>query len=255
MRGQRRSATRAVRHDLVSFIDKSAVENVFQRPPLGLDIIIVVSDVRVFHIHPVAHAVGHFLPLGLVLPHAFLALTDKRLDTVLLDILFAVHAELLFDFEFDGQTMSIPAGFTRGVIAFHRLETRDNILHDARENMTDMRLAVSGRGSVVEREFFAVLGLFQRFFENAILFPELQHFFFAADEIHIGIDFLVHKVFLLLRRASAPSAFSIFTPKSPCLFSASGPRLARQNALTMILREERTRSPLNRLTKKLCFRL
>ena len=196
VRRKRRAAARTIGNDFVSLVDESAVENVFERPPLRLDIIVVVGNVWVFHVHPIAHAVGHFLPLGLVLPHALFALLNKRLDAVLLDVLLAVHAELFLHLELDGQTVSVPAGFARGVIALHRLEARNNILHDARENMTDMRLAVCGGRSVIERKLFAVLGLFQRFLENAIFFPEFQHFLFSFHEVHIRIDFLVHKPLL-----------------------------------------------------------
>ena len=116
----------------MSLIEQPLFVDLFERPPFGLDIIVVIGDVRVIHIDPVSDAVRHLLPFALVFPNRLLALTDKRLDTVLLDILLSVHAQRLFHFKLDGQPVRIPTGFPQYMPALHGLIARDNVLHDAR---------------------------------------------------------------------------------------------------------------------------
>ena len=52
LRGQRRTAARTVRNNLKAFIQKSFIPNLLQRPPLRLNIFIMVSNIRVIHIRP-----------------------------------------------------------------------------------------------------------------------------------------------------------------------------------------------------------
>ena len=72
--GQGGAAAGAVGRDLVAQIQQALFINLLQAPPFGLDIIVLVGDVGMLHIRPVADPVGHFLPLVLILPDAFLAL-------------------------------------------------------------------------------------------------------------------------------------------------------------------------------------
>ena len=109
VRGKRRSAPRAVGHYLVSLVQKTLFVHAFKRPPLGLDIIVVVCDVRVVHIDPVSHAVGHLFPFALVLPYRLFTLFYEGLYAVLLYLLFAVQPERFFHFELDGQSVGVPA--------------------------------------------------------------------------------------------------------------------------------------------------
>ena len=117
VRGERGAAPRAVRNDLVPLVQKALFPDLFERPPHRLDILVVVGDVRVVHIRPIADALRHFFPFALVFPNAFLALFDERLDAVLFDVLLAVHAEELFHLQLDGQAVRIPARLSEDVLA------------------------------------------------------------------------------------------------------------------------------------------
>ena len=90
VRRKRRAAARAVRHDLVPLVKKTAVPDLLERPPFRLDEIVLVSDVRMLHIGPEADDIGELLPHALVLPDRFAALLDERLHAVLLDLVLAV---------------------------------------------------------------------------------------------------------------------------------------------------------------------
>ena len=76
--------------------------HVFKRPPLRLYIIVVVGDVRVVHVDPVTHAVGHFFPFALILPYGLLALFYERLYPVAFYLLFAVQPEGFFHLQLYG---------------------------------------------------------------------------------------------------------------------------------------------------------
>ena len=200
MRRKRGSATRAIRDDLVSLIKQTRLGYLFESPPLRLDIIVVVSDVRMFHVDPITDALGHPLPLALILPDALFALLDKRLYAVFFYILFSVHVESLFDLEFDGQTVGIPTCFADDVITLHRLVTRYDVFHDTRKDMTDMRLAVCGRGSVIERERRFAFVQFNAFFKNRIFLPEFEHLFFSRTEIEARANLFIHFILRLRKK-------------------------------------------------------
>ncbi len=87
----------------------------------------MICNVRVFHIRPEAYAIAHRLPVAHVLPDALLALGDKRLYAVFLDLLLAVQPQKLFDFELYGQAVRIPARLAQNVVALHSFIAEDNI--------------------------------------------------------------------------------------------------------------------------------
>ena len=195
VRGERRAAARAVRDDLMPLVQEPLLPDLFQRPPDRLDVLVVVGDVRVFHVRPVAHAFGHFFPFALVFPDAFLAFFDKRLDAVFFDVLLAVHAEHLFHFQLDGQTVRVPARFAQDVLALHRLIAGNDVLHHAGENVADVRLAVCRGRAVVERKLLSALSLLHAVLKHVLLFPERDHFLFALDKVHRRV-YLGIKLFL-----------------------------------------------------------
>ena len=192
VRGERRPAAGAVRHDLVALVKQPFVGDLPERPPHRLDILVVVGDVGVLHVRPITYAVGHDLPLVLIFPHGFLALLDERLDAVALDVLLAVHAELLFHLEFDGEPVGIPARLPADIEPLHGLVAGDDVLHDAGEDMPDVGLAVRGGRTVVEIESLAALVFLDALFKDLIFLPEFENSLFAFHEIEVGAYGCVH---------------------------------------------------------------
>ena len=184
VRRKRSAAARAIGHDLVSLVEQSGVRDLLDRPPLRLDVVVLIGDVRMLHVRPIAYALGHALPLVLVLPDALLALADERLDAVLLDVLLAVHAEQFLDLQLDRQTVCVPPRLAQNVIALHRLVTRYDVLHNTRQYVTDVRLAVGGRRTVVEGELGLALGRLYALFEDAVALPKLEHLLLSRAKIH-----------------------------------------------------------------------
>ena len=199
MARERGAAARAVRDDLIALVEQALLVDGLERPPLGLDIVVVVGDVRVLHIRPVAHAVGHVLPLALVFPDGFFALLDERLDAVFLDLLLAVEPQQLFHLQLDRQAMRVPARLAQHIVALHRAVARDDVLDAAGEDMADMRLAVRRRRAVVERIGGRALAQLDALFKHPVFLPECQHFLFARQEVEVGFYLFVHDVHPFLR--------------------------------------------------------
>ena len=80
------------------------------------------------HISPETNGTGEILPHALVLPDRLLALLDKGLDAVLLDLVFAVQSKLLLDTDLNGKSVGVPAGLARNEIALHGLIPGDHVL-------------------------------------------------------------------------------------------------------------------------------
>ena len=195
MRRKRRAAARAVRHDLVPLVEQAALPDLLERPPFRLDEIVLIGDVRMFHIRPKTDDVGELLPHALVLPDRFAALLDERLHAVLLDLILAVEPERLLHLKFHRQTVRIPARLSKDALSLHRLVARQHILDDARQHMTDMRLAVRRRRSVVEREILLARTLVDRFLRDVVRFPEVFDLLLSLDKIQRRVYLLIQQDF------------------------------------------------------------
>ena len=193
MAGQRGSAARAVRYDLEALVQELLLEDLLQCPPLGLDVVIVVGNVRVLHVCPEADLVGEVLPHALILPDVFLTVIDKRRDTVVLDLILTVDADLLLDLELDRKTVSIPAGLTWYHRTLHRVESRNHVLERARLDMADVRLTIRRRRTIIENVGWVTLVLLDGLLEDMILSPELLDLALALYKVHVCINFSKHK--------------------------------------------------------------
>ena len=120
------------------------------------------------HIGPEADDVGELLPHALVLPDGFSALLDERLHAVLLDLILAVESERLLHLKLHRQAVRVPARFSKDALSFHRLVARQHVLDDARQHMTDVRLAVRRRRPIVEREVLLACALVNRLLRNVV---------------------------------------------------------------------------------------
>ena len=176
----------------MTLVEQTLFVDLLQAPPFGFDIVILVGDVRMLHVSPVADALAHFFPLGLILPDRLFAFLDERFDAVFLNLRLAVQTQHLLDFQLDRQTMGIPARLAQNVVTLHRAIARDDVLDCARFHVSDMRLAVRGGRSVKERERRRTLAELDRLFENILVAPEFDDLFLALSEVHVGRNLLIH---------------------------------------------------------------
>ena len=192
MAGQRGAATGAIGNDLKALVQQLLVPDLAQGPPLGLNVIVVIGDVGIVHIHPEANGAGEAFPHALVLPDALFTLLDERLQTVFLDLLLAVQTQLLLHLQLDGETVGIPARLTGNHLALHGAVAGNHILDNTGQHVADMGLTIGRGRAVVEGVGLPFLALLQGLLEDLILSPELQHLALTLYKIHIGRYFLVH---------------------------------------------------------------
>ena len=117
---------------------------------------------------------------------------NKRLKSVLLNLFFSVKTEFLLYFKFNRKSVSIPSCLSRHHISLHGTVSRNHIFYNTCKHMSDMRLSVSRRRSVIKCIGFAVLMTVYTFLKNVIFSPELFNFFFTLDKIHVCRYFVVN---------------------------------------------------------------
>ena len=195
--GKRSSTTRAVRNDLETFVKKAFVPDFFQCPPLGLDEVVVVCYIRMLHVSPETNGRGEILPHSFVFPYALFTLLDKWLNSVLLDLFLAVKTKFLLNLKLNRKSVSIPSCFSRNHVSLHCTVSRDHILDNSCQNVSDVWLTISGRRSVIECVCLALFTAVHTLFKNLIVFPEFLNFFFAVNKIQIRVNFTIHNFYLL----------------------------------------------------------
>ena len=187
------TAAGAVGGNLMTQVEHALVINGLQAPPFTLDIVIMVGNIGVLHIHPVAYLIAHLFPLMEVLPHALLALADEGLNAVLLNLGLAVQTQQLFHFQLHRQAVSIPAGLSGDALALHGPEPGEQILNDPGFNVTDVRLAVGRRGAVKEGEVLAAaVPQLEGLADNVLILPLLGNFMLPLHKAYIGRYLVVH---------------------------------------------------------------
>ena len=196
--GQRRTAAGAVRDDLEALVEEAAVVDLLERPPFGLDEVVLVRDIRVVHVSPEADDLREVFPHALVLPDGLFTFGDERLEAILFDLLLAVEAELLFDFDLNGEAVGVPAGLAGNEVVLHGAVPRDHVLDDTGQDVTDVRFTVRGGRAVIEDVGRTAVLLFG-FLKDVRVVPELRDFVFTLHKIEVRGHFLIksHCVLLL----------------------------------------------------------
>ena len=123
--------------------------------------------------------------------YAFLTLPDEWLDSVLLDLILAIEAELLLYLELYRKSVCVPTGLSRYILTLHGLVSGDHILDNTCKNVSNVGLAVCRRRSVIESIGRASFALLNTLLKDPIVFPELLYFLFAFHEIKVSGYFTV----------------------------------------------------------------
>src|SRR2546427_6348187 len=102
------------------------------------------------HVYSVPYAPGEVFPHVFVFEYGLAAFGIELRDAVLLDLTFVFQAELLLDFDFDGEAVRVPSGFAVNLETTHALVTADEVFDRSGENVMDAGFAVGGRRAFVE---------------------------------------------------------------------------------------------------------
>ena len=165
------SAARAIRQNLMTFINQSCLEKFLQNPPSGLNEVIIQRNIGVVQINEIPHALCHFSPHAFVSKYGLPALFVKLLDSIGFNILLAAHLELLFHFNFNGKPVGIPSGLSFYFKALHRLITAHGILQRPCDNMVNSRPSVGSRRSLIKDEGRLPLSCRYAFVEKIFFLP------------------------------------------------------------------------------------
>ena len=195
-----RSGGRRVGLDGVALVEQALVEELLQQPPQRLDVFVVVGDVRIVHVDPVAHLAREVLPDARELHHRLAARAVVLLDGDLLADVFLGDAELLLDAQFHGQSVSVPSGLAVHEVALLRLVAAEYVLDRAGHDVVDAGHAVCRGGTLVEYERGMALAGRDAFVERVACVPFAEHVggyacqveAFILLELHIGRNFFAN---------------------------------------------------------------
>ena len=182
----------------MSLINKPFLIHFFERPEYAFNIRILISDIRVVHIHPVSYLASKVFPHRLIFPNRLTTKVNKLLNAIIFNIFFAVETKFFFHLNLDRKAVCIPTCLTKDVISLHCLEAWNNIFHCTSKHMTNMRFAICSWRSIMQNKTFVrIFILMKSLFDNAVLFPKGKYFFFIFQKIKFAVNFLIH-FFLLL---------------------------------------------------------
>ena len=172
-----RSCSRRIRLDGISLVKKSFVIELLEEPPKGFDITVVVGDIRIIKVNPIAHLTGQVGPL-LGIFHDLLATSGIVVvhRNLLADVLLG-DAKHLLDAQLNRKTMSIPTCLALHLEALHRLETAEYILNRTSHHVMNTRHAIGRRGSLVEDKRRMAFTCGHRFNKDVFGVPIFQNLF------------------------------------------------------------------------------
>jgi hypothetical protein len=147
---QRGVAARAVHRRAVGLIQEPTVEEILQNPPAGLDVVVLVRDVRVVEIEPEADPLGQLVPVTDIAEHRFPTLPVELGDPALFDVLLALRPDLLLDLHLDRETVRVPPRPAQNAVTAHGAVTGVQVFERAGSDVVDPGLAVGGGGAFEE---------------------------------------------------------------------------------------------------------
>ncbi len=190
--GQAGAAPGAVGRHAMILGEQPLVEDLLERPPDALDVVLVHGPVGAIHVDPVAHAPGHLGEL-VHMPQDGLATAGIELrDAVGLDVLLSREAELLLHGQLDGQAVTVPAGLSRNVVALHRPVAGEDVLEDASLDVMGARCSVRRGRPLVEHPEGSSLALGDRGLEDALGVPHGQDLVLQCRQVDLRWHGPVH---------------------------------------------------------------
>ncbi len=173
-------------------VEQALFSNLLQAPPYRLDIAVIISDIGFVHVYPEGQAVGHLLPLLLILPDRLFALLNEGLDAKGLNLILAVKAQFLLHLQLHRQPVGVPAADAKDILALHHLVAGNQILHGPGDHVPDVGLAVGSWRPLVKGEFLLALIMGQGFCHDIVLFPKPGDVLLPGNEIHVCGNFVIH---------------------------------------------------------------
>mmetsp|Transcript_19520 Transcript_19520/g.40436 ORF Transcript_19520/g.40436 Transcript_19520/m.40436 type:complete len:276 (+) Transcript_19520:597-1424(+) len=177
----KRSGTRSrIWHDLVPLVDQPLVKQLSKDPPNRFHKTGIHGFVVIFEINPTSQSSNGGFPFGRVASHngstSFVVLINAHFQ----HLIAVGNVELLINFIFHGQTVTIPSGTTLHVLSVHGRISSHGIFNGTGQNVTVMR-QTRGKGWTIVKGVFLISTIETEFvlhMECFLLAPFLHHFFF-----------------------------------------------------------------------------
>ena len=111
----------------VAFVEQPLFIELSEQPPDGFDVGVVVGDVGVLHIYPVAHLTAEFRPLLGIFHHVATAVRIVVSDGNVLSDVFFRDVQFFFHAKFDGQSVRVPSCFSFHLKTLHGFVAAESI--------------------------------------------------------------------------------------------------------------------------------
>ena len=201
VRRQARTGSRAIGLNGVALIKQALVVELLQQVPQGLDVFVVVGDVRIVKVYEVSHAFSQFTPLGSehhdVLTTLLVVVFGRNILVALLIVDISLgNAQLLLNAQLDGQSMGVPACLALHLEALHGLIAVESILQRTAQHVVNTRVSVSRGRALIEYKLRTAFTLFHRAPKDILLLPHLQHVVVRLRQVQAVVfgKSLAHKI-------------------------------------------------------------
>ncbi len=179
---KRRAEPCGKRHHFESFVNEPFLIELAKDPPHRFHVVKIHRVIGIFKRDPPRHASDDLFPLFCISQNNRAALFIEGRNAKSFDGGCAGQLFCLLDLVFHGQTMAVPPKAADHIVPFHRLVAEDNIFDRPRQNVAIVRQSSCEGRPVVKGKVGLVFPFFQRFFENALLLPEVEDALFPFGD-------------------------------------------------------------------------
>ncbi len=113
-------------------------------------------------------------------------------DSVVLNVFFARKAQFLFNRQFHGEPVTVPAGLADNVVTLHGAIAGKNIFEGPSFNVVGPWSSICRGWSFIESPGWATCACLHRSGEGSLRFPKIKDFVLQIAKIHRGWDHFVH---------------------------------------------------------------
>ena len=186
---------RRIRLDGITLIQKPLSVDIFQQIPQSFYIAVVISDIRIVHVHPVADLLGQGHPLPGVFHHFLAAGIVVFLYTYLVSDIFLGYSQHLLHAQLYREAMRVPSCTSVHLEAALGLVPAYGILYGSGHHVMDARHTVRGWRSFEKDEFRSAFPHFERASECIVPLPSVQHLVSCRHQVQTFIFLELHSKF------------------------------------------------------------
>ena len=133
-------------------VEQATIPQLLEDPPSRFDVVVVQRHVGIVHVDPIPDAVGHNLPFFDVPENALPTAPVELGDAELLNVPLGGQAQFLFDLQFHGQAVGVPATLADYPATFHRAVAGNDVLENAGQHVVNAGTAIGGGRPLVHHE-------------------------------------------------------------------------------------------------------